>query len=139
LEYVLDNTAALLHRLGLKPRSEAKVYRPVRDFLKLMFESARNPPAGRFSQTLKYYKPDILIPDLFAAVEYKYIKTVSDLSTALAGIADDVKGYSGDSTYKLFYAVFYFANAVVGQKQFNAAWKEKAFPNYWLPVFVVGK
>jgi hypothetical protein len=138
LENLLDGTAALLHQSNITPSSEAQVYSPVRQIVSILFSSARNPPAARFIQSFKCYKPDILIPELLAAVEYKYINSSEDLSSALAGIADDVKGYSGDADYKLFYAVFYLTQSFVGREQFLAAWAEKGFPKNWVPIYVVG-
>lgn len=139
LETVLENTAALLRQLKVKPKSESQVYRPVREVLKLMFEEARNPPPGQFSKSLKNYAPDILIPDLFAAVEYKYVPNEASLKSALAGIAEDVGGYTGDTKYKLFYAVFYFADNFLSRKRFLTFWAEKKFPKEWIPIFVIGK
>jgi hypothetical protein len=139
LETVLENTAAILRQLKVEPKSEPQVYRPVREVLKLIFEGARNPPAGRFSKSLKNFAPDILIPDLFAAVEYKYVPNEATLKSALAGIAEDVGGYTGDTQYKLFYAVFYFADNFLSRKRFLTFWAEKKFPKEWIPIFVVGK
>lgn len=80
-------------QLNLQPISEAQVSRAVQDFLKLIFISARNPPAARFIKALKNYKPDILVPELAAAVEYKCIDTEEKLKVVLGEIAEDVKGY----------------------------------------------
>jgi hypothetical protein len=138
LENLLDGTAALLHQFGIEPASEAQVYNPVKKIVSILFHAPQNPPASRFIQSFKCYKPDILIPELHAAVEYKFINSSNDLSAALAGIADDVNGYSGDADYKLFYTVFYLTRSFVGREQFLTAWAEKCFPKYWVPIYVVG-
>jgi hypothetical protein len=139
LESLLENTAHLLELLKVKPTSETEVSHPVREIIKLMFEGSRNPPAGRFIKTFKYYKPDILVPDLSVAVEYKYIPDLSTLNAALAGISDDAGGYTDDPQYRRFYAVFYFTNNFVSQKKFQEAWIEKQFPKEWVPMYVLGR
>lgn len=137
LEAVLENTAHLLKLWGLKPKSESEVCKPIRELLKVMFEGTLRPPAGRFNKSFKYYKPDILIPDLFAAIEYKYLRNQTAFNASLGEIADDVGGYTGDPQYKLFYAVFYFTGNFFTQKRFNSAWKEKKFPKEWVPIYVL--
>jgi hypothetical protein len=139
LESLLENTAHLLKLLKIKPKSETQVSRPVREVVKLMFEGSRNPPAGRFIKTFKYYKPDILVPDLSVAVEYKFIPSLNALNAALAGISDDAMGYTADPQYRLFYAVFYFARSLVSEKRFGAAWAEKRFPKEWVPIYVLAR
>jgi hypothetical protein len=137
LEAVLENTAQLLMQWKIKPKSETDVCKPIRGLLKVVFEGTHKPPAGRFNKSFKYYKPDILIPDLFAAIEYKYIRNQTAFNTALGEIADDVGGYTGDPQYKLFYAVFYFTGNFFTQKRFISAWKEKQFPEDWVPIYVM--
>ncbi len=137
LETVLANTAAIVHQFKIQPASETDVSHSVREFLKLIFTSARNPPAARFIKTLKSYKPDILIPELGVAIEYKYIETEVKLKAVLGEISEDVKGYSGDLEYRLFYAVFYLTHDFWGAKRYREAWDEFGFPVNWIPFFVV--
>lgn len=137
LENILESTAAILQLRKVSPISEPKISRAVRDVVELVFPSARNPRPGSFSRVLKNYVPDILIPELHAAVEYKLIRKRSEFDAALAGIADDVGGYTGDSQYKLFFAVFYFDGYALSRARFLAAWKEKNFPKEWVAVYAV--
>lgn len=138
LERILENTASIVHKAGKKPASEVEVYKAVRVILESVFPSVKAPKSN-FLKTAQEYKPDILIPELSAAVEYKYAKDEAKLKAVIAQISDDVKGYAGDKDYNLFYAVFYVTNDFWGSAKFNEVWKEKEFPENWRPYYIVGK
>ncbi|MGE8452091.1 MAG: hypothetical protein ACN6OP_15990 [Pseudomonadales bacterium] len=138
LETVLKNTAAIVSKSGKTPKSEAEVYKLVRHVLEAIFPSAKSPKSN-FIKTAQEYKPDILIPELSAAVEYKYATDESRLKSVIAQISDDVRGYSGDDDYNLFYAVFYVTEDFWGTSKFEEAWNEKGFPKNWRWQYVVGK
>lgn len=137
LENVLRNTAVIMHKAGKSPRSEPEVYKGVRAVLEAIFPSARS-PRSKFIKSAQEYKPDILIPELFAAIEYKFADTEERLKATIGQIADDVKGYTGDPDYHLFYAVFYTTKDFWGAAKFDVAWKEKAFPPNWRAFYIVG-
>jgi len=138
LETILNNTASIISKLGKETKSETQVYSAVRNTLEAIFPSAKSPKSN-FLKTAKEYKPDILIPELFAAIEYKYAKDETKLKATIEQIAADVKGYTGDKDYNIFYAVFYVTEDFWGPKRFNEVWKEQKFPKNWIPVYVVGK
>lgn len=138
LETILKNTAVILKDLRLSPRSEAQVYSQVKHVVHNVFPTARK-PSSRFNKAAQEYIPDILIPELSAVVEYKYADDESKLRSLIAGISDDVKGYTDDDTYHLFYAVFYLTRDFWGQEKFAVAWNEKKFPENWIPIYVVGE
>lgn len=137
LEVILGNTANIIHKSGKVPKSEPDVYKAVRGVLEAIFPTAKSPKSN-FFKTAQEYKPDILIPELSTAVEYKYSADEARLKTCIAQIADDVKGYTGDNDYNLFYAVFYVKSDIFGKKKFEAAWKEKKFPKNWRAFYIVG-
>jgi hypothetical protein len=130
LENVLRNTASIIHKTGKSPQSEPEVYKAVRAVLEAIFPSARSPKSN-FIKSAQEYKPDILIPEVFAAVEYKYADSEQKLKATVGQIADDVKGYTGDTEYQLFYAIFYVTRDFWGTAKFDVAWKEKGFPPNW--------
>jgi len=137
LETVLRNTSAIIYKTGQSPKSETDVYKAVRSVLEAIFASAKSPKSN-FFKTAQEYKPDILIPELSVAVEYKYAEDESKLKACIGQISDDVKGYSGDNDYNLFYAVFYVTNDFWGVDKFNFAWEEKNFPKNWRAFYIVG-
>lgn len=138
LETILRNTAAIIHKGGVNPTSEPQVYKSVKHVLEAVFVSAKFPKSN-FFKTAQEYKPDILIPQLSAAVEYKYAEEETKLKACIAQISDDVKGYTGDDDYNLFYAVFYVKNDFWGVEKFKVAWEEKGFPKNWRAFYIVGK
>ena len=137
LENILENTAVTINALNKIPTSETQVYDAVKFVCHATFPKA-NFPTSKFITIAKEYIPDILIPHLNCAVEYKYATTESKLKDVIDQILIDVKGYSNHSTYKLFYAVFYVKPDIWGRKKFEAVWKEKGFPKNWKGIYVVG-
>lgn len=138
LEVILNNTASIIHKTGKTPKSETEVYKSVRNVLEAVFPSAISPKSN-FLKNAQEYKPDILLPELSAVVEYKYAEEESKLKAVMAQISDDAKGYTGDGDYNLFYAVFYVKNDFWGAEKFKHAWKEKKFPKNWRAFYVIGK
>lgn len=103
-----------------------------------MFTGAKSPRSS-FIKSFKEYKPDILIPELHAAVEYKYANSAEKLKSTIDQICADVTGYTGDSDYRIFYAVFYVTQDFWGQEMFARVWSEMNFPKNWKAFYIVGK
>ncbi len=138
LENILKNTAVILEDLGKVPKSETEVYNNVKVVCKSVFPNAKYPITS-FVTSAQEYKPDILLPFLNVAIEYKYARTEAKLKTTIDQIFADVSGYSNNKDYKIFYAVFYVTNDFWGVTRFNEIWKEKSFPKNWIGIYVVGK
>lgn len=138
LENILKNTESILIALNITPKSEPDVYRLVKHVIYAVFPKARE-AGSNFLKIAKEFKPDILIPEAKAAVEYKYAKDVHKLKATIEQIAADAKGYTGDSDYEFFYAVFYVTKDFWGELKFMEAWGEFDFPSNWIPIYIVGK
>jgi hypothetical protein len=137
LENILENTAVIINDLKKKPNSEADVYKSVKVVCRAAFPTAQYPTTP-FISIAKEYKPDILIPYLNCAIEYKYATDENRLKEIIDQILIDVHGYSNHPTYKIFYAVFYVKPDIWGRKKFEEVWKEKNFPQNWKGIYVVG-
>ncbi|WP_235365992.1 hypothetical protein [Proteus terrae] len=138
LKRILKNTHLITARMETPPKTETEVYNAVKDTLSIIFNDSVTPKSN-FLKSFKEYKPDILIPELFAAVEYKYASTEEKLKSTIEQIAADVKGYTGDNDYNIFYAVFYVTTDFWGLEKFRNVWSENKFPQNWIPIYVVGK
>lgn len=137
LETILKNTQTIILKSEKEPKSETDVYKIVKNIIEAVFVKYQS-PRSNFLSTMKEYKPDILIPEIYSAVEYKYAKNENKLKSTIEQIAADVKGYTGDPKYKLFYAVFYVTEDFWGIDKFEVIWKEQGFPKNWIGVYVVG-
>lgn len=126
LEAVLNNTASIVSNTKITPKSETEVYNAVKHVLAAIFPSSINPKSN-FIKTFKAYNPDILIPELNVAIEYKYANTENKLKTTIEQIAADVNGYTGDKDYDIFYAVFYVTEDFWGEDKFKKHGKNKNF------------
>lgn len=138
LKRILRNTHLITAKMSKPPKTETEVYNAVKDTISIIFSNCKFPKSN-FIKSFKEYNPDILIPELFAAVEYKYASSEQKLKTTIEQIAADVKGYTGDSDYNIFYAVFYVTTDFWGLEKFKTVWTENDFPHNWVPIYVVGK
>ena len=139
LERVLRNTALFIQDLAHPPASEAELDRAMRRILERLFPGSAKAPSSRFIKTHKYYKPDLLIPELGAAIEYKYIDSEIDLKTHLGQLAEDAHAYSDDPQYHLFYAVVFITYDFAGQEHYDHAWKEFKMSDNWVAFYIDGR
>lgn len=137
LEHILNNTAVVLNELNIKPNKKTDVYKAMRLFCKIAFPDCAN-VNYIFQKTAKCYQPDILIPSLKCAIEYKYAVSESELNDTIDQILTDVEGYSNNPSYRIFYAVFYATKPFCSKERFDIVWKEKHFPNNWKGVYIQG-
>ncbi|MGG7551501.1 hypothetical protein ACQ7CX_12845 [Chryseobacterium arthrosphaerae] len=137
LENILRNTQSILNKIGVKPESETSLYNEIKFVIESTFSKSLS-PTSRFFKCFKNYNPDILIPDLQVAIEYKYAKSESALKNQIDQVISDIKGYTGDINYKIFYAVFYVTKDFWGAPRFEEAIKEMDFPMNWKCIYVVG-
>ncbi|WP_242203226.1 PD-(D/E)XK nuclease domain-containing protein [Aestuariivivens insulae] len=94
--------------------------------------TTRNLGKARFVKKFTTYHPDILVPEISSAVEYKYIRKGAGIETYLDQIKTDADNYEGDPEYKFFYAVIYFEDkSVINPAGFKQAVIEKKFPENW--------
>ncbi len=135
---ILESTGIIIKASGEVPLTETQVYKAVRTVCKATFPSASY-PSQALIQTAKCYIPDILIPALNCAVEYKYAENEQKLIHTIDEILIDVNGYDKNPTYKLFYAVFYVKPGIWTKKRFDDVWEEKEFPENWKGIYVIGE
>ena len=139
LEHILENTAVILKGLNITPTKEADVYNPIKVICKATFSNTTIAPSQSFQKIARCYVPDILIPSLNCAIEYKYAKDEQALISTIDQILADVQGYSSNPDYKIFYAVFYMKPAIWTKGRFDAVWEEKRFPKNWKGIIVEGE
>lgn len=137
LETILRNTAVIIHHRKITPKNETEVYKAVADICMAVYPASSKLDSP-FIKIAGEYKPDILIPALNCAVEYKYAKTPAKLNATIEGILADVQNYSDHPVYKIFYAVFYVKPDIWGAQKFEEVWKDNNFPPNWKGIYVVG-
>jgi hypothetical protein len=137
LETILRNTAVIIHHRKITPKNETDVYKAVADVCKAVYPGSAKLDSP-FVKIAGEYKPDVLIPALNCAIEYKYAKTEAKLKATIEGILGDVQNYSNHQEYKLFYAVFYVKPDIWGAQKFEEVWKQNNFPANWKGIYVVG-
>jgi hypothetical protein len=137
LETILGNTSNILTEMEVIPENESDIYNAVRIVLTSTFPHYKEPDFI-FMKSAKCYKPDILLPGLQCAIEYKFSETEKELNQMMDEILIDVEGYSKHPNYNRFYAVFYVKAGTINKSRFEVLWEEKEFPHNWQPIFIEG-
>lgn len=136
---ILESTESILKKINVPINNEADIYKQVKWVLRLYYPSI---PAAKsnFDKQFKTYKPDILIPELKTAIEYKYIKNESDnIDDFIDQIRTDAVNYTDDYKYDNFVAVIYIQDvSVFPRESIKMSWDQKKFPRNWKLVIVFG-
>lgn len=139
LESIIRATPEILKSSDITPERETHITKAVSPIVKYAFPSAATVGQGQSFWTIgKFYKPDILIPRLKSAIEFKYASTEQCFITTVEQIHVDVEGYGGNPDYILFYAAFYVKAGVCSEERCQAIWDERRFPVNWKAIFVFG-
>jgi hypothetical protein len=138
LENILSHTAYIAKELQTKVTNETSIYNSVKHVIKATFPDYIG-LSEPFYKEAKCYRPDILIPSLNTAIEYKYATDEAKLIKTIEDILIDVSGYSNHPIYKIFYAVFYVTAGICTEQRFNILWSDHKFPENWKPIFVNGE
>ena len=133
LESILRNTGFILKNIKTVIKKEADIYNEVKWILGLYYPSTRRKNKAAFIEEFKSYNPDILIPELKVAIEYKYIDSPSDnIDEFIDQLKVDATNYVDDYKYDTFYAVIYIEDiSIATPESIEVAWKSKRFPNNW--------
>jgi hypothetical protein len=133
LKMILENTNFVLAKTKTKVTNETSIYRPVKWFVDLVYPTTRRLGKARFIEQFTTYHPDILVPELNTAIEYKFIKKGSNIESYLTQLKTDADCYKGDPEYRFFYAIIYFEDkGEINLSAFSNAIREKEFPENWI-------
>lgn len=137
LERILLGTPKIVRDRNIEPCRENDVRNALYELLLHVYpDTVREVPIGKVSKT---YKPDIGIPSLKAAIEYKFATTAGELKKAIGGVFEDVGGYAGSEDWKNFFAVFYATDAFLTPAQVEAEFRLSGIDKSWTPLIVTGK
>lgn len=130
---VLKNTGFIIKNIKTKIAKEADIYNQVKWVLDLYYPTTKLRNKASFIHQFKSYNPDILIPELKVAIEYKYIDSPSDnIDEFLDQLHTDATNYKDDFRYETFIAVIYIENiSIATPESIDVAWKSKLFPKNW--------
>lgn len=130
---VLKNTGFILKKIKANISTEADIYKEVKWVLGLYYPTARLKNKASFIEEFKTYSPDILIPELKVAIEYKYIDSPSDnIDEFIDQIKVDATNYVGDPRYDTFFAVVYIEDiSIATPESIEVSWQAKQFPKNW--------
>ena len=105
LEQLLRDTAVLVKKRNIVPKSEIEIQTVMHDYLGAYFPTYTS--KVQVHGCLKNFKPDGGVSSLKAAIEFKFATKAAEVTTAFSGIFEDISGYSGSDDWKIFYAVVY--------------------------------
>jgi len=139
LRSILANTHLIMQRTALIADKEYTVYKSVKWFMELIWPKTKIEKLPEFQQEFKHYEPDLHIPELGVAIEYKLIREGDHPENHIDQVRTDANNFSGRSDYNIFFAVFYFINNQnFKQENIELCWQKKQFPENWFPIYVFG-
>jgi hypothetical protein len=109
LENMLRKTPVLVRRRDVDPKSEKEVRDVMHDYLGATFTEYR--PGVIIPGVIRDFKPDGGVRNLKAAIEFKFAVTHEEVTRAVAGIFEDISGYSGSLDWTRVYSVIYQTEA----------------------------
>lgn len=128
---ILKNSPKILAISQTTPEKEKTIYDAVENVIGLFFPTVRRQNKARNIHANWTYHPDILIPEISTAIEYKFIRRGDNYEDHLNQILIDSKHYI-DNEYKYYFAVVYFQDSnAITEEIFNTAVKEKNLPDNW--------
>ena len=137
LEFVLKSTAKIVRDFSrTPPAGEMDIQRLMHPFLANTFLSFTKNLT--ISKPITSFKPDCGIIDLSAAIEFKFVKNVAELGTALRGLTEDLSGYSGSLDWTDFYSVIYQTGAFGHEDQVRDALLKSGNADRWRVFLVTG-
>lgn len=136
LENNLRNTHRAIQLAKITPTKEADVVKVAREALQLSFSGVVREP--NISQSWKSFRPDLAIPDLMVAIEYKFIETAPEATNAIDQLLIDMKAYEYGTQYHFFYAVLYCATPVITQEEVDRAFSQGRASKGWRIIVVHG-
>lgn len=136
VENLLEQTPHILHARNVTPTCEADVHKVMLDIFETVFSSTINKPS--IAQTLKHYEPDVGIPELGIAIEFKFATDKNSVKNDVDQIYADMHGYSGDPSYDRFYAVIYTTEPLYTTAKVLKQWEVTKADVRWKPLMVHG-
>jgi len=132
LKLILENTNSIISKTNTNITNETSIYNPVKWVVEIVYPHTRNLGKARFIKKFATYHPDILVPEISSAVEFKYIRKGKNAEKYIDQLKTDADNYDGDPEYKYFYAVvFYEDKSDINPAGFKQAIREKKFPENW--------
>lgn len=133
LSSILAETHHVLAHNNIEPENEAKVYNEIKWLLQFVYPRVLDKSGARVLEKFKTYKPDILVPEVRASIEYKFIREDKKPAEYIDQLYVDAGVYHKDPEYDNFFAVMYFQkNKDYTKESITQAWIEKQFPSNWL-------
>jgi hypothetical protein len=137
LSEILKETCHILKNAGVKGTSEIKIYNVLLWVVRLYFHTTRNGSKSGFINQFTVYKPDLFIPELKTAIEYKLVRKGQNIESFIDQVRVDASNYTDDHRYDNFIAVIVIDDfAAATEKSIWQSWKEKKFPKNWELILV---
>lgn len=96
LENILKNTGFIIEKTNTVVTNETSIYKAILWFIEILFPDSIIGLAPIFPGKFKKYKPDLHVPELQTAVEYKYIKEGDHPEDYIDEVSVDAQNYKGD-------------------------------------------
>lgn len=133
----LKCTNQILKETNTSVFQEEDINKVIRKTANWYFSGVITYSQGYFVHDFTSYKPDVIIKEFNAAIEYKLIRKNEEIGTKLDELIIDALRYSGNSENRTCFAVFCLSTLVtITEKQIIEAWGNTKFPQNWHLVII---
>lgn len=133
LDAILRKTDFIIKHTNAHVETSDDIFSQMKWVLSLYYPSCRYKENTLFHNEITDYQPDILIPELKVAVEYKFIKDVTEnIDIYIDQINSIAKNDLSNFHYDKFIIVIYIYGIEPEiETSIEVAWKAKNFPSNW--------
>jgi hypothetical protein len=133
LDSILRKTDFILKHTNALVETSDDIFNQMKWVLSLYYPSCRYKKNTLFHNEIVDYQPDILIPELKVAVEYKFIK---DVTENIDVYIDQINSIANNDLSNFHYDKFIIVIYIYGiepeiETSIEVAWKSKNFPLNW--------
>lgn len=137
LVHLLECTNEILKTTKTKVRKEEDINTVIRDMARFYYSGVTAYSEGYFVHPFKEYRPDVIIREIGASIEYKLIRSDAEIGPKMDELLIDAQRYTGNPHNELCIAVFCLSQSVKRtKKEVKEDWNGRYFPDRWHLVVV---
>lgn len=134
---ILESTNNIIKVTNTKIIKDDDINNLMRKVSNWFFDGVYSFSEGYFVHKFKSYRPDILIKELGAAVEYKLIRLDKEIGLKLDELIIDANRYTENPRNRICIAVFCLTKKVTrSRKEIKEDWIKMKFPNNWKLIII---
>lgn len=134
---LLESTNEILKTTRTRVTNEENINAVIRKMARFYYSGVTAYSEGYFVHPFKEYRPDVIIREIGASIEYKLIRGDNEIGPKIDELLVDAQRYTGNPKNELCIAVFCLSQSVTRtKKEVEEDWNGRRFPDCWRLVVV---